>query len=98
MPLYDYRCTECGHIFEAKHGFDALAPSCPICRSVVQRIVTTAPRVAKGMSADLGRNPTKEQMQDKWAEETPKLRDKLVSKLGEETVARNAPTLGHTYE
>ena len=32
------------------------------------------------------------------AEETPKLREKLVSKLGEETVAKNAPTLGHKYE
>lgn len=98
MPLYDYRCTECGHIFEAKHGFDDPAPVCPACGSMVQRIIITVPRVAKGMAADLGRNPTKEQMQDKWAEETPKLREKLVSKLGEETVARNAPTLGHSYE
>ena len=98
MPLYDYRCTECGHIFEARHGFDASAPVCPACGATVERIIVSVPRVAKGMTADLGKNPTREQLQDKWAEETPKLREKLVSKLGEETVARNAPTLGHSYE
>jgi putative FmdB family regulatory protein len=98
MPLYDYRCTECSHTFEAKHSFNDPAPACPACGSAVQRIITTVPRVAKGMAADLGKNATKEQIADKWAEETPKLREKLVSKLGEETVARNAPTLSHKYE
>jgi hypothetical protein len=41
---------------------------------------------------------TKEQLQAKWAEETPKLRKKLVDKLGEDVVNRNAPTLNHTYD
>lgn len=44
------------------------------------------------------RGATKEQLRDKWAEETPKLREKLVSKLGEETVSQMAPSLNTRYD
>jgi hypothetical protein len=50
------------------------------------------------MAASVSDNPTKDELRAKWAEETPKLRKKLVDKLGEETVNRNAPTLNHKYE
>ncbi len=32
MPLYDYRCSACGHGFEAlvRHG---ATPACPLCAS-----------------------------------------------------------------
>jgi hypothetical protein len=40
-----------------------------------------------------GHRASKDQLQDKWTEETPKLRKKLVDKLGEDTVRRNAPSL-----
>ncbi len=93
MPLYDYRCAN-GHKFEARHGFSDPTPACPICgSSEVQRVITSAPGVMQGMNASLGKNASKEQLQAKWAEETPKLREKLVSKLGEETVNKHAPTL-----
>ncbi len=93
MPLYDYRCAN-GHEFEARHGFNDPAPACPICgSSEVQRVITSAPGVMQGMSASLGKNATKEQLQSKWSEESPKLREKLVNKLGEETVNKYAPTL-----
>lgn len=96
MPAYDYRCPECEHRFEARHGFNDDAPPCPECGYAgVQRIITCAPTVAGGMStpAGDGHRASKEQLQDKWAEETPKLRKKLVDKLGEDTVRRNAPSL-----
>jgi putative FmdB family regulatory protein len=93
MPLYDYKCAN-GHEFEARHGFDDPAPVCPICgEAQVQRVITSAPGVMQGMNASVGKNPTKEQLQAKWGEETPKLREKLVGKLGEETVSKNAPSL-----
>ncbi len=41
---------------------------------------------------------SKEQLEAKWAEETPKLRKKLVDKLGEDVVNRNAPTLNKKYD
>ena len=93
MPLYDYRCAN-GHEFEARHGFNDAPPACPVCgEAQVQRVITSAPGVMQGMNASLGKNASKEQLQAKWAEESPKLREKLVGKLGEEAVSRNAPTL-----
>jgi putative FmdB family regulatory protein len=101
MPLYDYRCQSCGSTFEAKHGFQDDAPPCPVCGHVgVQRLITRAPTFARGILTLAGdsKHATKEQLQDKWAEETPKLRKKLVDKLGEDVVNRNAPTLNKKYE
>lgn len=101
MPLYDYRCPNCNHLFEARHGFDDAAPPCPNCQQAdVQRVILKTPRVLQGMNASVSDTgtATKEQLQAKWAEETPKLRKKLVDKLGEETVSRNAPSLNQAYD
>jgi putative FmdB family regulatory protein len=101
MPLYDYRCPNCNHLFEARHGFDDAAPPCPNCQQTdVQRVILKTPRVLQGMNASVSDSgtATKEQLQAKWAEETPKLRKKLVDKLGEDVVNRNAPSLNHSYD
>ncbi len=96
MPAYDYKCPNCDHRFVARHGFDAPPPPCPNCgHGDVTRVITKAPIVAGGIMTPAGtaRASTKEQLRDKWAEETPKLRKKLVDKLGEDTVRKNAPSL-----
>lgn len=96
MPVYDYKCSECGHRFEARHSISTDAPACPECgHTEVQRVITSAPTVAGGVltHAGDGHRASKEQLQDKWREETPKLRKKLVDKLGESTVRKNAPHL-----
>lgn len=96
MPRYDYKCAACGHRFEARHGFNESAPDCPECgNEEVVRVIAQAPTVAGGMLTPAGdsRSSSKEQLQDKWAEETPKLRKKMIDKLGEETVRKNAPSL-----
>ncbi|GAB4315979.1 MAG: hypothetical protein Kow00117_07830 [Phototrophicales bacterium] len=96
MPLYDYKCPACEHRFEARHSMNVDAPACPACgHTPVARVITSAPSVAGGMltHAGDGRRASKEQLQSKWAEETPKLRKKLVDKLGESTVRKNAPHL-----
>ena len=101
MPLYDYRCPECDTAFEARHGFTEAAPACPSCGyTQPKRIITAAPSVAGGMLTHAGdsRRSSKEQLQDKWAEETPKLRKKLADKLGEDTVNKLAPSLNHNYD
>lgn len=98
MPLYDYRCAN-GHTFEARHGFNDPAPACPECGEAnVQRVITAAPGVMQGINASAGKNASKEDLRSKWAEETPKLREKLVSKLGEDTVNKYAPTLNTKYD
>ncbi len=96
MPRYDYRCPNCAHRFEARHGFEEPAPPCSSCQHEnVQRVISSAPVIAGGVMtpAGDGYRASKEQLQDKWAEETPKLRKKLVDKLGEDTVRKNAPSL-----
>lgn len=101
MPVYDYRCLACDHRFQARHGFDDPAPGCPACAAAeVQRLIVAAPTLARGMVTLAGdsRSASKEQLRDKWAEETPKLRKKLVDKLGEDVVNRGAPTLNTRYD
>lgn len=101
MPFYDYKCPECDNRFEARHSFSESAPPCPVCQAQnVQRIITKAPIVAGGIMTPAGdsRYSSKEQLQSKWAEETPKLRKKLVEKMGEDTVNRYAPSLNNTYK
>lgn len=96
MPLYDYHCPECDHRFEVRHGFDEQAEGCPNCGFVaVQRVITRAPSVSGGIltHAGDGHRASKEELRGKWQEETPKLRKKLVDKLGEDTVRKNAPSL-----
>jgi putative FmdB family regulatory protein len=101
MPLYDYHCLKCRQYYEARHGFDDPAPVCPKCGAAqVQRVILTTPSIRQGMNASAGSGgtATKEQLNAKWAEETPKLREQLVSKLGEETVNKYAPSLNHKYD
>ncbi len=50
MPIYEYCCTKCKHVFEEwiKH-FDALEDiHCPLCNSVAQRIVSNTSFILKG--------------------------------------------------
>ena len=45
MPLYAYRCTECGHKFEKIQNFSAEQETeCPECHGVLERPLT-APRL-----------------------------------------------------
>ncbi|MCB9456625.1 MAG: zinc ribbon domain-containing protein [Anaerolineaceae bacterium] len=101
MPLYDYRCEDCDHEFVARHGFEEAPPPCPNCQSAaLKRLIKRAPAQAKGVLTLAGDSSgaTKEELRSKWAEETPKLRKKLVDKLGEDFVSRNAPTLNKSFE
>ena len=45
MPLYAYRCTQCGHKFEKIQNFSAEPETeCPKCQGVLERPLT-APRL-----------------------------------------------------
>lgn len=45
MPLYEYRCTKCGHQFEKIQTFSAAdVKKCPVCQSAVERLIS-APSV-----------------------------------------------------
>ena len=49
MPLYDYQCQACGHLFEIRATFkekeDSLRPICPTCESVQTKQMLSAPMV-----------------------------------------------------
>ena len=98
MPRYDYECETCGKRFEVRHGFDDPAPACPDGHPVVHRIFNSTPRLLKGMEAATSKNASKEELRAKWAEETPKLRKKMVDKLGEDAVNKNASLLNTKYD
>ena len=45
MPLYAYRCTQCGHRFEKIQNFSSKQELvCPVCQGVLERPLT-APRL-----------------------------------------------------
>jgi putative FmdB family regulatory protein len=100
MPSYDYRCKACGYEFSATHSIDAELPECPECESTdVQRVIASAPTIARGMLTHAGdsRRSSHEQLRAKWAEETPKLRKKLRDKLGDDAV-KQIPSLNSDDE
>lgn len=77
------------------------APPCPACQAVeVKRVIKQMPAVSGGMHTHPGdgKRASKEQLQSKWAEETPKLRKQLEDKLGADTVRKNAPSLYNNSE
>jgi putative FmdB family regulatory protein len=40
MPTYEYKCTKCGHTFEAvQHMTDKPLSRCPECKGAVRRII-----------------------------------------------------------
>ena len=49
MPLYDYRCKDCGHEFEAQQAFtdDALT-ECPSCGGTLRKLYNAVGIVFKG--------------------------------------------------
>lgn len=49
MPLYDYKCTSCGNLYEQREGFDAPARQpCPKCGNEAKRVLHPPPIVFKG--------------------------------------------------
>lgn len=40
MPTYEYKCTKCGHTFEAFQSMmDKPLSKCPVCKSAVRRVI-----------------------------------------------------------
>jgi len=49
LPLYAYRCTQCGHRFEKRQNFSATPESqCPLCQGVLERPLTAPGLSFKG--------------------------------------------------
>ena len=49
MPTYSYKCTKCGHQFDAKQRMtDDSLTDCPVCDGPVRRVVGSVGIVFKG--------------------------------------------------
>lgn len=49
MPIYEYKCTSCGHIFEKMQSFnDEPVKTCPKCGGEVKKLISRSSFVLKG--------------------------------------------------
>jgi putative FmdB family regulatory protein len=49
MPVYEYRCTACNHLYELRQKFsDASADKCPKCGGAVHKMVSASAFSLKG--------------------------------------------------
>jgi putative FmdB family regulatory protein len=49
MPIYDYRCDHCGHVFSAVQSYkDEPIEKCPNCGKKPRRLISTPAIVFKG--------------------------------------------------
>ncbi len=62
MPLYEYRCKNCGHQFEKIQGFSAPdEKECPVCQGPVERLISAPAVQFKGSgfyATDYGAKPS----------------------------------------
>ena len=64
MPLYDYKCSKCGHIFEVQQKMsEEPLKYCPVCKGPIKRLISAAGIIFKGSGfhvTDYGKKDVKE--------------------------------------
>ncbi len=61
MPIYEYRCKECGHVFSKlqRVGASSEGVACPNCGSTeVERMVSTFASASSGASTGASSGPS----------------------------------------
>jgi len=48
MPMYEYRCTKCGHQFEVTHGVSGTVERCERCGAPVRKVFSPVGIIFKG--------------------------------------------------
>lgn len=49
MPLYDYKCGKCGHVFEVQQKMsEETLKFCPLCKGGVKRLISASGIIFKG--------------------------------------------------
>jgi putative FmdB family regulatory protein len=72
MPLYDYKCAECGRTVEIRHGFNETpAEACAACGGRLVRVFNPAPIVFKGSGFYVTDSRKKASSSSKPAESKP---------------------------
>ncbi|HEV2357220.1 MAG TPA: FmdB family zinc ribbon protein [bacterium] len=74
MPIYEYRCTHCGHQFEVMHAVDGAPPRCERCGREVRRVFSPVGIIFKGPGFhvnDYRKTPAPSDGASKAAEKAP---------------------------
>tara|TARA_R110000824_G_scaffold244248_5_gene432996 strand:+ start:111 stop:296 length:186 start_codon:yes stop_codon:yes gene_type:complete len=48
MPLYDFKCTSCEHVFEIRQKYKDPSPLCEECDEPTERLISSTSFVLKG--------------------------------------------------
>lgn len=48
MPTYEYRCTQCDHVFDCLQRVGDPAPACPKCGSPTRKVFSSVGLIFKG--------------------------------------------------
>jgi len=48
MPIYEYRCTKCGHHFDVTHAVGQTVEQCEVCKGPVRRVFSPVGIIFKG--------------------------------------------------
>ena len=71
MPLYDYKCAKCGHIFEAQQKMsEEPLKFCPLCQGPIKRLISASGIIFKGSGFhvnDYGKKPAPPATNEKTA-------------------------------
>jgi putative FmdB family regulatory protein len=77
MPMYDFQCTQCEHVFEEVTPSDAAPPLCPECSATTERLMS-APNFKVQKRSDKAAWHTKKALSD-WKEQQGKKQTFAVS-------------------
>ena len=99
MPLYPYRCTQCGHRFEKIQHFNAKPEKiCPKCGGALERILTAPGLQFKGAGwyvndyAAKSSSPAAESSPDKKSETKSGTKSETKAASGGESSAATTPS------
>jgi|YNPNPStandDraft_1061719.scaffolds.fasta_scaffold114960_2 putative FmdB family regulatory protein len=48
MPLYEFKCRSCNHVFESRIGVSDPYPACEVCGQEVRKVFHPTPIIFKG--------------------------------------------------
>ncbi len=86
MPLYDYKCSKCGHIFEIKQQItEEPLKYCPECKGHIKRLISAAGIIFKGSGFHVtdykrGHKPEKKKSKPKESKSSTKASSQPQSK------------------
>jgi putative FmdB family regulatory protein len=88
MPIYEYQCNKCNHVFEIFHKVDEeVTAACPSCLGSARKIISASNFVLKGSGFYVNDYPSSNRNAGKKAEREatekpapPKTEEKRVEK------------------